>query len=321
MLEIYLSLKNKLRCKPNSKQVHDPKRFNDQRTKSDLHDHSNIIQGSRRYLINSSSFYRESERSIMDFEGSFRTVTRVSTSSRFTYPDDDYITEHSVTKVEEDSSRKIVEKICERGSSLVSSELWQIDCILKVHNMPKTLTCFEEYREMVKIKANKLHTKNHPRCLVDGNEVLMFHGTNIACSLGINNSHSLCTLDYCGVCQILRHGFSTNKEFQGALGVYTSSTSGKAFDSIVAYDEKEFTRKSVIVCRVIAGRVHCPIEEIQEKVELVFDSLVEKMSDSSDVEELYLLNSKALLPCFVVIYKQQTVKMKRFHSSSRISSI
>jgi hypothetical protein len=188
--------------------------------------------------------------------------------------------------------------------------------------MPKTLACFEEYREIVKIKANKLHNKNHnPRCLVDGNELLMFHGTNIACSLGTNNSYSLCNLDYCGVCQILRHGFLTNKEFQGALGVYTTSTSGKAFDSIVLCDERAFTRKSVIVCRVIAGRVHCPFEEIQEKVDSRFDSLAEKLSKHGNIEELNLLNHKAMLPCFVVIYKQQTMKIKRFHSSSRISSI
>ncbi|GAU34501.1 hypothetical protein TSUD_388130 [Trifolium subterraneum] len=186
--------------------------------------------------------------------------------------------------------------------------------------MPKTLACFEEYREIVKINAKKLHDKNHhPRCVVDGNELLMFHGTNIACSLGINNSYSLCNLDYCGVCQILRYGFSTNKKFQGALGVYTTSTSGKAFDSID--DERAFTRKSVIVCRVIAGRVHSPFEEIQGKVDSRFDSLAEKLSKHGNIEELNLLNPKALLPCFVVIYKQQTVKIKRFHSSSRISSI
>lgn len=224
-----------------------------------------------------------------------------------------------MTELEEDSSRQIVETICESGTSTVSSELWQIDCILKVHNMPKTLSCFEEYRKMVKLNANKLHIKNHPRCLVDGNERLMFHGTNIACSLGINGSYSLCTLDYCGVCQILRHGFSTNKEFQGTFGVYTSSTSGKAFDSIMLSDDRAFTRKAVIVCRVIAGRVHCSFEEIQEKVDSGFDSLAEKISDHSDIEELCLLNPKALLPCFVVTYKQQTMKIKRFNSSSRIS--
>lgn len=180
--------------------------------------------------------------------------------------------------------------------------------------MPKTLACFEEYREIVKINANKLHV-NHPRCLADGNELLMFHGTNIACSLGINNSFSLCDLDYCGVCQILRHGFSTNMEFQGALGVYTTSISGKAFESIIRLcDDEAFTRKSVIVCRVIAGRVLCPLEEIQENVDSGFDSLAGRISVYSDIEELYLLNPKALLPCFVVIYKQQKMEISRRHS-------
>ncbi|XP_024632189.1 uncharacterized protein [Medicago truncatula] len=225
-----------------------------------------------------------------------------------------HITEHSVTELEEDSSRQIVGIICGNGTNLVSSELRQIDCILKVHNMPKTLACFEEYREIVKINANKLHV-NHPRCLADGNELLMFHGTNIACSLGINNSFSLCDLDYCGVCQILRHGFSTNMEFQGALGVYTTSISGKAFESIIRLcDDEAFTRKSVIVCRVIAGRVLCPLEEIQENVDSGFDSLAGRISVYSDIEELYLLNPKALLPCFVVIYKQQKMEIRRRHS-------
>ncbi|KAK2393371.1 zinc finger (C2H2 type) family protein [Trifolium repens] len=345
---MFHSLKNKLQCKPNRKEVYDPKKIRHQK-------------GSKRYLTNSSSFYEESEGSIdisdpiineilydssslsqcnsgiKDWEGSFRTTKRVDSDDgpsilmcykcgeklkNLNAVETHHINEHSVTEFEEDSSRHIVKTICESGQSLVCSELWQIDCILKVHNMPKTLACFEEYREIVKIKANKLHNKNHnPRCLVDGNELLMFHGTNIACSLGINNSYSLCNLDYCGVCQILRHGFSTNKEFQGALGVYTTSTSGKAFDSIVLCDERAFTRKSVIVCRVIAGRVHCPFEEIQEKVDSRFDSLAEKLSKHGNIEELNLLNHKALLPCFVVIYKQQTMKIKRFHSSSRISSI
>ncbi|CAJ2648811.1 unnamed protein product [Trifolium pratense] len=377
---MFHSLINKLQCKPNPKEVHDPKKIRHQ--KKGLLDHSNIIQGSKRFLTNSSSFCQESEGSlnisdpiindssslshcnsgIKDWEGSFRTTRRVSTSSRLTNHVDGYneenvssktslfvqvdsddngpsilmcykcgeklknlnavethhITEHSVTELEEDSSRHIVETICESGQSLVCSELWQIDCILKIHNIPKTLACFEEYREKVKINANKLHNKNHhPRCLVDGNELLMFHGTNIACSLGTNNSYSLCNLDYCGVCQILRHGFSTNKEFQGALGVYTTSTSGKAFDSI---DETACTRKSVVLCRVIAGKVHCPFEEIQEKVDSRFDSLAEKLSKNENIEELNLLNPKALLPCFLVIYKQQTMKIKRFPSSSRISS-
>lgn len=68
------------------------------------------------------------------------------------------------------------------------------------------------------------------------------------------------------------------------------------------------------MCRVIAGRVLCPLEEIQENVDSGFDSLAGRISVYSDIEELYLLNPKALLPCFVVIYKQQKMEIRRRHS-------
>ncbi|CAJ1961460.1 unnamed protein product [Sphenostylis stenocarpa] len=231
-----------------------------------------------------------------------------------------HISHHSVIDLEEDSSRQIIETICGTRSVYSESMLGEIDCILKVLSIPKTFACFEEYREKVKEKADK-EKKKHPRCLADGNELLRFHGTTIACSLGVNSSYSLCTLDYCGICQILRHGFSTNKEFKGALGVYTTSTSGKAFESIsiMTSHERAFPRKSIIVCRVIAGRIHSPLEGIEERVDSEFDSLAEKYGHS-DVEELYVLNPRALLPCFVVIYKQQTAKVRRFSPSLRISS-
>ena len=224
----------------------------------------------------------------------------------------------AVTELEEDSSRQIIETICGSGtSSIINSEnmLGQIDCILKVLNVPKTFACFEEYREKVKDNADKLQ-KKHPRCVADGNELLRFHGTTILCSLGTSSS-SVCGLDYCGICQILRNGFSTNKEFHGALGVYTTSTSGKAFESIsiMTSHERPFPRKSVIVCRVIAGKIHSPLEE--ERVDSEFDSLAEKINGhSSDAEELYVLNPKALLPCFVVIYKHQTDKVRRILGGS-----
>lgn len=227
----------------------------------------------------------------------------------------------AVTELEEDSSRQIIETICGSGTSSINNSenmVGQIDCILKVLNVPKTLACFEEYRAKVKDNAEKLQ-KKHPRCVADGNELLRFHGTTIACSLGTNSS-SLCTLDYCGICQILRNGFSTNKEFHGALGVYTTSTSGKAFESIsiMTSHERPFPRKSVIVCRVIAGRIYSPLEEIEEeRADSEFDSLSENTNGHSDAEELYVLNPKALLPCFVIIYKQQTDKARRLGGSAQ----
>lgn len=205
---------------------------------------------------------------------------------------------------EGDSSRKIVEIICQKSCRLKSAEkeCRRIERVLKVHNMQKTVAWFEEYRETVKIEASKL-PKKHPRCLVDGNELLRFYGTTVVCSLGINGSSSLCTLDDCGVCQVLRHGFLTKKESNG--GVFTTSTSGRAFESIELYEKDSSARKALIVCRVVAGRIHSPLERIQEMASSGFDSLAWRMGSHSNFEELCVLNPRAILPCFVAIYKPE----------------
>ncbi|KAM3285335.1 hypothetical protein P3S67_024134 [Capsicum chacoense] len=213
-----------------------------------------------------------------------------------------HLSKHAVTElVEGDSSRKIVEIICRTSWSKPENNSNGIERILKVHNMQKVLAQFEEYRELVKIKANKL-AKKHPRCLADGNELLRFYGTTVECFLGINGSSSLCTSEKCKVCKILRHGFSIKKEINGGVGVFTASTSGRALESIE--ENMSSWRKALIVCRVIAGRVHRPLENVQELIgQSGFDSLAGKVGVYSNIEELYLLNPKALLPCFVVICK------------------
>lgn len=209
---------------------------------------------------------------------------------------------------EGDSSRKIVEIICRSSWLKSESHCGRIERVLKVHNTQKTLSRFEEYRETVKIKASKL-PKKHPRCLADGNELLRFYGTSVSCSLGMNGISSLCVSDRCCVCRIIRNGFSTKKELKGGIGVFTTSTSGRAFESIEEVEIDNTTsllsvRKALIVCRVIAGRVHRPLEKIQEIAgQTGFDSLAGKVGLYSNIEELYLLSPKALLPCFVVICK------------------
>ncbi|KAJ7968391.1 C2H2-like zinc finger protein [Quillaja saponaria] len=215
-----------------------------------------------------------------------------------------HISKHSVTLLHEgDSSWQIIETICRTSWCNSDNNSAQIDSVLKVHNSKITLAWFEDYREMVKIKDSRLDNKN-PRCQADGNELLKFHGTTVACSLGVNGSSSLCTLDHCGICQILRHGFSAKKELNGSLAVFTASSSGKVFESIALSDENTSIRKALILCRVIAGRVQSHLEEIQEMPDsLVFDSLDEKVCCPSKIDKLCVLNPRALLPCFVVIYK------------------
>lgn len=211
--------------------------------------------------------------------------------------------------MEGDSSRKIVEIICRTSLLKSESSCVRIERVFKVHNTQRTLSRFEEYREAVKLKASKL-PKKHPRCLADGNELLRFHGATVSCALGSSNgASSLCASDKCAVCRIIRHGFSARKEGSRAgVGVFTTSTSGRAFESIEASkpddDGNGAVRKALLVCRVIAGRVHKPLDNIKEFVgQTGFDSLAGKVGPYSNIEELYLLNPRALLPCFVVICK------------------
>ncbi|KAK4355293.1 hypothetical protein RND71_024264 [Anisodus tanguticus] len=215
-----------------------------------------------------------------------------------------HLSKHAVSELlEGDSSRKIVEIICHSSWLKSESNVGRIERVLKIHNTQKTLARFEEYREMVKMKASKL-PKKHPRCIADGNELLRFYGTTLACGLGMNGSCSLCISDKCCVCRIIRNGFSTKKELKDGIGVFTTSTSGRAYECIEMSEDEPSLRKALIVCRVVAGRVHRPLENIQEMAgQTGFDSLAGKVGVYSNLEELYLLNPKALLPCFVVICK------------------
>ncbi|KAL5229238.1 hypothetical protein ABZP36_017503 [Zizania latifolia] len=221
-----------------------------------------------------------------------------------------HLSKHAVTElVEGDSSRKIVEIICRTSLLKSESSCVRIERVFKVHNTQRTLARFEEYREAVKLKASKL-PKKHPRCLADGNELLRFQGATLSCALGAgagSGGSSLCASDKCAVCRIIRHGFSSKKEGKAGVGIFTTSTSGRAFESIEVSgggDDPAATRKALLVCRVIAGRVHKPLENLKEFAgQTGFDSLAGKVGPYSNIEELYLLNPRALLPCFVVICK------------------
>ncbi|XP_051151915.1 uncharacterized protein LOC127265927 [Andrographis paniculata] len=212
-----------------------------------------------------------------------------------------HLSKHAVTElIEGDSSRKIVEIICRSSWVKSESHSVRIDRVFKVHNTQNTLARFEDHREAVKIRAGKLQ-KKHPRCLADGNELLRFYGTTLACAIA--GTSSICVSDKCCVCRIIRQGFSGRTDLRDGVGVFTTSTSGRAFESIG--DGGAGTRKALIVCRVIAGRVHRPVENLRDVAGQTagFDSLAGKVGLHSNIEELYLLNPKALLPCFVIICK------------------
>lgn len=172
----------------------------------------------------------------------------------------------------------------------------KIDRILKVHNSEKTITKFEDYRHSLKAKANRL-PKKHPRCVADGNELLRFHCTSFACSLGMNGSTNICnSIPNCNVCNIIKNGFKVD----GVEGICTTATSGKAHDNARVSSEDE--KRAMLVCRVIAGRVKKGSNPVEE-----FDSASSSTTCTggiySNLDELRVFNARAILTCFVVIYR------------------
>lgn len=185
--------------------------------------------------------------------------------------------------------------------------------ILKIHNNPKVLAKFEEYREFVKSKAVTSDRARDERCIADGNELLRFHCATFICNLGQNGNSSLCSQHYCSVCGVIRLGFSAKMD-----GISTMSSSWKAHASIPEDLEEEFAfmnvRRAMLVCRVVAGRIGHELE-VADKGDSGFDSVagrgqgagaggsgVSGSYSRSDEDELLVFNPRAVLPCFAIVY-------------------
>ncbi|XVE56155.1 hypothetical protein DITRI_Ditri03aG0214800 [Diplodiscus trichospermus] len=216
---------------------------------------------------------------------------------------------HAVSELgPEDSGRNIVEIIFKSSWVKKDNPICKIERILKVHNTKRTIQRFEDCRDAVKTRALNC-TKKNPRCAADGNELLRFHCTTLSCSLGARGSSSLCgSIPGCGVCTIIRHGFQ-NKGGAAAVaefkGVRTTASSGRAHDSLACTGG----RRAMLVCRVIAGKVKrvtddAPLQEENTGVSAgSYDSVAAYSGVYSNLEELVVFNPRAILPCFVVIYK------------------
>ncbi|KAG9443001.1 hypothetical protein H6P81_018855 [Aristolochia fimbriata] len=214
---------------------------------------------------------------------------------------------HAVSELGvDDSGRNIVEIIFKSSWLKKEGPIFKIERILKVHNSQRTVTRFEDYRDAVKARAGTsggvaAAARKNPRCAADGNELLRFHCTTLTCALGARGSTSLCGPGPgCGVCAIIRHGFSGHK------GVWTSASSGRAHDCLkasAAGGTEGERRRAMLVCRVIAGRVRRGPAESAATEEEGYDSVAGIAGMYSDLEELMVFSSRAILPCFVVIYK------------------
>ncbi|XP_022857682.1 uncharacterized protein LOC111378685 [Olea europaea var. sylvestris] len=216
-------------------------------------------------------------------------------------------TKHAVSElIDGDTGKNIVRIIFKTGWPDKAKEP-TIHRILKIHNGPKILAMFEDYRESVKSKAAKTGAvkSRDERCIADGNELLRFHCATYTCDLGQNGNSTLCNQLYCGVCGIIQSGFSPKLD-----GISTLLTSWRAHVAVPEEMEREFefmhVKRAMLVCRVIAGRVGCdPV--LFDKYDPGFDSLVGRGTGFSprldDEDELLVFNPRAVLPCFVIEYK------------------
>lgn len=221
---------------------------------------------------------------------------------------------HAVSELfDDDPGKNIVRIIFQTGWPINTGKNPMIYRVMKIHNSPKILTRFEEYRETVKSKAAAAARhgggvrRRDERCIADGNELLRFHCATFLCDLGQNGNSSICSHQYCSVCGIIRAGFSSKMD-----GISTLSTSWKGHVALPEDIEEEFrfmhVKRAMLVCRVIAGRVGCD-PEMGDKDDPGYDSLVgsdhqtggtESKLDGED--ELIVFNPRAVLPCFVIAY-------------------
>ncbi|RWV82449.1 hypothetical protein BHE74_00058495 [Ensete ventricosum] len=222
----------------------------------------------------------------------------------------------------EDSGRNIVEIIFKSSWQKKDRPICKIERILKVHSAPRTVARFEDYRAAVKSRAlphlsssssssgSAVAARHHPsRCAADGNELLRFHCTSLSCPLGARGSNSLCPnssssspSSSCGVCTIIRHGFART---QYPYGVRTTASSCGAHDSgpSAAAEDGRGERRAMLVCRVIAGRVRPTPDD--PAAEETYDAVAvgDGCGAYGNLEELIVANPRAILPCFVVIYR------------------
>ncbi|KAF4351854.1 hypothetical protein CsatB_004133 [Cannabis sativa] len=162
----------------------------------------------------------------------------------------------------------------------------RIEMIFKVQNGSKAAARFEEYRELVKIRAGSgspagetACKEENARCVADGNEVMGFHclgptsggGAYDACSGAWafpagNKGSVICT-------------------YSGSGGAHESAGGGRGM-------------RAMLLCRVIAGRVSKSLG-----IDSLLNGRVGLDSVSGESGELLVFDSRAVLPCFLIIYK------------------
>ncbi|RZR90322.1 hypothetical protein BHM03_00018181 [Ensete ventricosum] len=173
------------------------------------------------------------------------------------------------------SSRRVVEIIfssswCSAGAGGVdgpaAASPSEIEMLFRVHNPARTVARFEEHRASVRARADDA------RCAADGNEVMRFHSGRaggVVYDAGVARSVV----------------WSAGRKVEG---VRTFAGSGGAHASGGGWAG----RRGMLVCRVIAGRVRGVSDPEREAESVCLGN-----------GELLVFDPRAVLPCFLIIYK------------------
>ncbi|GLU05595.1 hypothetical protein SLE2022_226910 [Rubroshorea leprosula] len=175
-------------------------------------------------------------------------------------------------------SRNVVEIIFHTSWS-PKAFMGRIEVIFKVQNGPRTVARFEEYREMVKSRSGSDGPADdeNARCVADGNEVMRFQCLGPTSGTGgVNDTWLFSAGKGAAICT-----------FSGSGGAHESAGGGRG-------------RRAMLVCRVIAGRLS---KRVGFGYEALLDGRVGYDSVSGDNGELLVFDSRAVLPCFLIIYK------------------
>ncbi|KAF3795259.1 hypothetical protein EJ110_NYTH05145 [Nymphaea thermarum] len=202
------------------------------------------------------------------------------------------------------SSRNIVEIIFKTGWPAAGGGAGggcAIERAFKVTNLPERVARFEEYREWVRSRAG-----GSARCVADGNEVLRFYSARLACGLARGRTCG----GGCAACGLLDRGFR-------GTAIRVAPSSGRAHQMRARW---AVGRRAMLVCRVIAGR---SMEEERPKMAVVgkkgkptspslpvpreegavFGIPVGYDSVAGVSGELVVFDPRALLPCFLIVYR------------------
>ncbi|MQL82389.1 hypothetical protein Taro_014840 [Colocasia esculenta] len=170
------------------------------------------------------------------------------------------------------SSHRVVEIIFSSSWSGAGSPFpGMIEMLFKVRNPPRTVARFEEYREAVRARAGP----GDARCAADGNEMMRFHcapdgPTTTPAGDPIYDAGVMCSPAASGG------------------GIRTFAGSGGAHETVGG---AAGSRRAMLVCRVIAGRIRSGSEPDE------FESV------SVAKGELLVFDPRAVLPCFLILYR------------------